>query len=152
MQFQPMYEGGELFLPEIEFNMTPGQPVGIITDLKRKQLVMNQLAEHAGFYLFRVQQGEYMRLTVEELITFLIHVSERQEHAASLMEYFALKEERKVKIKDLSPSKRVYVTLLRVFLRISLHLSWRSPTFTWKNRTAVNSNGFWMTCREKSSF
>lgn len=129
MQFQPMYEGGELFLPEIEFNMTPGQPVGIITDLKRKQLVMNQLADHAGFYLFRVQQGEYMRLTVEELITFLIHVSERKEHAASLLEYFALKEERKVKIKDLSPSKRMYVTLLRVFFAYQPALVLEEPYF-----------------------
>lgn len=31
------------------------------------------------------------------------------------MDYFALKEERKVKIKNLSSSKRMYVTLLRVF-------------------------------------
>lgn len=43
MQFQPIYYNGELFLPKIELNMTPNQSVGIITDLKRKQLLMNQL-------------------------------------------------------------------------------------------------------------
>ncbi|AIQ61645.1 LytTR family transcriptional regulator DNA-binding domain-containing protein [Paenibacillus borealis] len=129
MQFQPMYEGGELFLPKIEFDMIPGQPVGIITDLKRKQLVMNQLAEYAGFHLFRVQQGEYMRLTVEELITFLIHVSERHERIASLLEYFALREERKVRIKDLSSSKRMYVTLLRVFFAHQPALVLEEPYF-----------------------
>lgn len=115
MQFQPMYEDGELFLPKIEFNMTPNQSVGIITDLKRKQLLMKQLVDHPQYYLFRAGQSEYMRLTVEELITFLIQVTERHERAASLLEYFALKEERKVKIKNLRSSKRMYVTLLRVY-------------------------------------
>lgn len=115
MQFQPMYEDGELFLPQIEFNMTPNQSVGIITDLKRKQLLMKQLVDHPQYYLFRAGQSEYMRLTVEELIIFLIQVTERHERAASLLEYFALKEERKVKIKNLRSSKRMYVTLLRVF-------------------------------------
>ncbi|WP_339170580.1 LytTR family transcriptional regulator DNA-binding domain-containing protein [Paenibacillus sp. FSL H7-0943] len=115
MQFQPIYYNGELFLPKIELNMTPNQSVGIITDLKRKQLLMNQLGDHSQYYLFRAGQNEYMRLSVEELITFLIRITERNERAASLIDYFALKEERKVKIKDLSSSKRMYVTLLRVF-------------------------------------
>ncbi|MBY3618780.1 ABC transporter ATP-binding protein [Acinetobacter sp. CUI P1] len=115
MQFQPIYYNGELLLPKIELNMTSNQSIGIITDLKRKQLLIDQLVDHSRYYLFRVQQNEYMRLTVEELITFLIRVTERNESAASLMDYFSLKEERKVKIKDLSSSKRMYVTLVRVF-------------------------------------
>ncbi|MCA1293240.1 LytTR family transcriptional regulator DNA-binding domain-containing protein [Paenibacillus sp. alder61] len=115
MQFQPIYEHGKLLLPKIEFNMTSNQSVGIITDLKRKQLIMNQLEDHSRYYLFRAGQNEYMHLSVEELITFLINVTERNDRAARLIEYFGLKEERKVKIKDLSSSKRMYVTLLRVF-------------------------------------
>ncbi|MFC6652711.1 hypothetical protein [Paenibacillus rhizoplanae] len=115
MQFQPMYYGGELFIPKIELSLTSNQSIGIITDLKRKQLLMNQLVNHSQYYLFRAGQREYMRLTVEELITFLIKISERHERAAVLMDYFALKEEWKVKIKDLSPSKRMFVTLLRIF-------------------------------------
>ncbi|WP_234414276.1 LytTR family transcriptional regulator DNA-binding domain-containing protein [Paenibacillus sp. CAA11] len=83
--------------------------------MKRKQLLMNQLADHSQYYLFRAGQNEYMRLTVEELVTFLIHVTERNESVAFLLDYFALREERKVKVKNLSPSKRMYVTLLRVF-------------------------------------
>lgn len=130
MQFQPMYYDGELLLPKIELDMTTYQSIGIITDLKRKQLLMDQLVDHSRYYLFRAGQNEYMRLTVEELITFLIRVTERNERAASLIDYFALKEERKVKIKDLSSSRRMYVTLLRVFLRISLHLYWKNPIFT----------------------
>lgn len=152
MQFQPIYYNGELFLPKIELNMTPNQSVGIITDLKRKQLLMNQLGDHSQYYLFRAGQNEYMRLSVEELITFLIRITERNERAASLIDYFALKEERKVKIKDLSSSKRMYVTLLRVFLRISLHLYWRNPIFTWKSKIVVNSNGFLMIFHKKSRF
>lgn len=129
MQFKPIYYNGKLFLPEIELNMTSNQAVGIITDLKRKQLLLNQLADHSQYYLFRAGQSEYMRLTVEELITFLIKVTERNERAALLMDYFALQEERKVKIKDLSPSKRMYVTLLRAFFAYQPTLVLEEPYF-----------------------
>lgn len=115
MQFQPVYNDGELFLPKIELNITCNQLLGIITDLKRTQLLINQLLDRSQYYIFRAQQNEYIHLTVEELITFLINITERNEHAALLLDYFALKEERKVKIKNLSPSKRMYVTLLRVY-------------------------------------
>lgn len=70
-----------------------------------------------------------MRLTVEELITFLIKVTERNEHVALLMDYFALKEERKVKIRVLSSSKRMYVTLLRAFLTHQPTLVLEEPYF-----------------------
>ncbi|MED4954573.1 LytTR family transcriptional regulator DNA-binding domain-containing protein [Paenibacillus sp. FSL R5-0527] len=129
MQFKPIYYNGKLFLPEIELNMTSNQAVGIITDLKRKQLLLNQLADYSQYYLFRAGQSEYMRLTVEELITFLIKVTERNERAALLMDYFALQEERKVKIKDLSPSKRMYVTLLRAFFAYQPTLVLEEPYF-----------------------
>jgi len=129
MQFQPIYYNGELLLPKIELNMTSNQSIGIITDLKRKQLLIDQLVDHSRYYLFRVQQNEYMRLTVEELITFLIRVTERNESAASLMDYFSLKEERKVKIKDLSSSKRMYVTLVRVFFAHQPVLVLEEPYF-----------------------
>lgn len=129
MQFQPIYEDGELFLPKIEFNMTSNQSIGIITDLKRKQLLMNQLVDHSEYYLFRAGQSEYMRLTVEELITFLIRVTERNERAASLLDYFALKEERKIKVQTLTSSKRMYVTLLRVFFAHQPVLVLEEPYF-----------------------
>lgn len=129
MQFQPVYDDGELFLPKIELNMTSNQSIGIITDLKRKQILMNQLENHSHYYLFRAGQNEYMRLTVEELITFLINVTERNERAALLMDYFALKEERKIKIKDLSSSRRMYVTLLRVFFAHQPALVLEEPYF-----------------------
>jgi len=134
MQFQPMYDDGELFLPKIELNMTCNQSIGIITDLKRKQLLMNQLVDHSQYYLFRAGQNEYMRLTVEELITFLIQVTERSERVASLIDYFALKEERKVKIKNLSSSKRMYVTLLRVFFAHQPTLVLEEPYFYLEER------------------
>jgi ABC-2 type transport system ATP-binding protein len=115
MKFQSVYDKGKLFLPKIELNMASNQSIGIITDLKRKQLLMNQLVDHSQYYIFRAGQNEYIHLTVEELITFLIQVTERTERVTILLDYFILKEERKVKIKDLSSSKRMYVTLLRVF-------------------------------------
>jgi ABC-2 type transport system ATP-binding protein len=129
MQFQPIYDNGELLLPKIELNMTSNQSIGIITDLKRKQHLMNQLVDHSQYYLFRAGQSEYKHLTVEELVTFLIRVTERNERAVLLMDYFALKEERKVRIKDLSSSKRMYVTLLRVFFAHQPTLVLEEPYF-----------------------
>lgn len=129
MLFQPVYNNGELFLPKIELPMTDNQTIGIITDLKRRQYLMNQLRDPSHYYLFRVQQNEYMRLTVEELITFLIHVSERNEHAGQLMDYFSIKEERKTKIGDLSPSKKMYATLLRVYFAHQPTLVLEEPYF-----------------------
>ncbi|OXL84063.1 ABC transporter ATP-binding protein [Paenibacillus sp. SSG-1] len=129
MQFQPIYDDGKLLLPKIELKMTSNQSIGIITDLKRKQLLMNQLVNRSQYYLFRAGQNEYIRLTVEELITFLIKVTERNERVVPLMDYFAIKAERKVKIKDLSSSKRMYVTLLRVFFAHQPTLVLEEPYF-----------------------
>ncbi|MGC5773487.1 LytTR family transcriptional regulator DNA-binding domain-containing protein [Paenibacillus pabuli] len=129
MQFQPVYHDGEIFLPKIELNMACNQSIGIITDLKRKQILMNQLLDHSQYYIFRAQQNEYAQLTVEELITFLINVTERNDRATMLLDYFALKEERKIKIKNLSPSKRMYVTLLRVYFAHQPTLVLEEPYF-----------------------
>ncbi|WP_256992855.1 LytTR family transcriptional regulator DNA-binding domain-containing protein [Paenibacillus sp. SSG-1] len=90
---------------------------------------MNQLVNRSQYYLFRAGQNEYIRLTVEELITFLIKVTERNERVVPLMDYFAIKAERKVKIKDLSSSKRMYVTLLRVFFAHQPTLVLEEPYF-----------------------
>ncbi|WP_339277405.1 LytTR family transcriptional regulator DNA-binding domain-containing protein [Paenibacillus sp. FSL W8-0426] len=129
MQFQPIYDDGKVLLPKIELNMASDQAIGIITDLKRKQLFINQLVDHSQYYIFRAGQNEYIRLTVEELIHFLIQVSESSERVALLLDYFTLKEERKVKIKDLSSSKRMYVTLLRVFFAHQPTLVLEEPYF-----------------------
>ncbi|MCZ4150469.1 ABC transporter ATP-binding protein, partial [Escherichia coli] len=85
--------------------------------------------DHSQYYIFRAGQNEYIRLTVEELIHFLIQVSESSERVALLLDYFNLKEERKVKIKDLSSSKRMYVTLLRVFFAHQPTLVLEEPYF-----------------------
>lgn len=138
MQFQPMYDDGQLFLPKIELDMTSNQTIGIITDLKRKQFLMNQLADRSQYYIFRAGQNEYVRLTVEELIAFLIHVTERSERVDSLLDYFALKEERKVKIKDMPSSKRMYVTLLRVFFAHQPTLVLEEPYFYLEEQDQAN--------------
>lgn len=46
MQFQPVYDDGKLFLPKFELNMTSNQSIGIITDLKRKQILINQFMNY----------------------------------------------------------------------------------------------------------
>jgi len=128
MQFQAVYQEGDVFLPKLEFEMSYSQ-TGIITDLKRTQLLIDQLEDRSEFFILRAQQNEYLQLTVEELITFLINVSERDERAAQLLDYFALQDERKVKIRQLSPSKRTYVTLLRVYFAYQPTLVLEEPYF-----------------------
>lgn len=129
MQFQPIYEDGELIMPKLELDLSANPSVGIITDLRRKQLLMEQLSRESGNYLSWAGQNEYMRLTVEELISFLIRMSGREERAAVLTDYFALKEERKVRLMNLSSSKRVYVTLLRAFFAHQSTLVLEEPYF-----------------------
>ncbi|MCG7376988.1 LytTR family transcriptional regulator DNA-binding domain-containing protein [Paenibacillus sp. ACRSA] len=129
MQFEPIYTHGKLTIPKIELNLDSNPTVGIITDLKRKQLLMDQLVDHTQYHLFRVQQGEYMNLRVEELITFLIGVTERTDRVTTLINYFGLSEERKVKIKNLNSSRRMYVTLLRVFFAHQPTLVLEEPYF-----------------------
>ncbi|MGO4531648.1 LytTR family transcriptional regulator DNA-binding domain-containing protein [Paenibacillus sp. 2TAF8] len=129
MQFQTVYQDGESFLPAFELNMTYDQVFGIITDLKRKQILINQLLDRSLYYIFRAQQNEYLHLTVEELITFLINVTEHHELTTHLLDYFELKEERKVKIKNLTPSKRMYVTLLRAYFAHQPTLVLEEPFF-----------------------
>lgn len=129
MHFQAVYENGELLLPKIEFDPALNRMIGIITDLRRKQLLMEQLSQASGHYLSWAGQNEYMRLTVEELIAFLIRMSGREERPAALIDYFALKEERKTRIMHLSSSKRVYVTLLRAFFAHQSTLVLEEPYF-----------------------
>ncbi|WP_340025318.1 LytTR family transcriptional regulator DNA-binding domain-containing protein [Paenibacillus sp. FSL K6-1096] len=129
MQFQAVYEDGELVLPQVEFDLSASPMTGIITDLRRKQLLMDQLSRVPGNYLSWAGQNEYMRLTVEELIAFLIRMSGREERATVLIDYFALKEERKVRIMHLSSSKKVYVTLLRAFFAHQPVLVLEEPYF-----------------------
>ncbi len=115
MKFQPIYHNGSLLLPEIELNTQNNLPIGILTDVQRKQLLIDQLADLRSAYLFQANQGEYVRLTVAELVKFLVDVSGRGESVDALLVYFSLQEERKVKLRNLSASKRMYVTLLRVY-------------------------------------
>ncbi|MGR6543167.1 LytTR family transcriptional regulator DNA-binding domain-containing protein [Paenibacillus tundrae] len=129
MQFEPIYTHGKLTIPKIDLNLENNPLVGVITDLKRKQLLMDQLVDHTQYHLFRVQQGEYMNLRIEELITFLIRVTERTDRVATLINYFGLNEERKVKIKNLNSSRRMYVTLLRVFFAHQPTLVLEEPYF-----------------------
>lgn len=129
MQFQPMYDKGELILPKMEFELAPNHSVGMITDLKRKQLVISQLNDPEQYYIFRAGQLEYNRLTVEEQLAFLIQVAESRERVAPLLNYFKLTEDRRVRIGKLSPSKRMYVTLLRIYFAHQPVLVLEEPYF-----------------------
>ncbi|MDU4694624.1 MAG: LytTR family transcriptional regulator DNA-binding domain-containing protein [Paenibacillus sp.] len=129
MQFEPIYQNGKLLLPKFELQMNPNESTGIITDLKRKQLVINQLSDRSRYFVLRAGQNEYLHLTVAELITFLLQVTERKDRLDPLMDYLALNEVRKVKVKKLPPSKRMYVTLLRAFFAYQPTIVLEEPYF-----------------------
>jgi ABC-2 type transport system ATP-binding protein len=129
MQFQPIYHEGNLLIPQIELNMMSLQSIGILTDVRRKQLLIQQLAGRPDVYLFQTQQGEYTRLTVQELIAFLINITGTSHKVDQLLDCFALNAVRKIKIKDLSSSQRMYMSLLRVFFAHQTTLVLEEPYF-----------------------
>lgn len=66
-------------------------------------------------YLSLAEQGEYTRLTVEELLRFMKSLSGHGQPVRSMLQLFQLGEYRKVKIADLPASKKIYLSLLRVY-------------------------------------
>lgn len=61
------------------------------------------------------EQGEYTRLTVAELLRFMKSVSGHDKPVHSMLQLFQLGDYHKVKIADLPSSKKIYLSLLRVY-------------------------------------
>ena len=114
MNIREMSVNGQRIIPPLELNMEKGIILGIQTNVQRKKMLLAQFAERQDMYLSLAEQGEYTRLTVEELLRFMKSLSGHGQPVRSMLQLFQLGEYRKVKIADLPASKKIYLSLLRV--------------------------------------
>lgn len=115
MNIQAVIVNGQKVIPTVEFELQTRKVIGIQTNFQRKKMLLAQLAEQSDTYLSLVDQGEYTRLTVEELLRFLKNVSGHIESIGSMLRRFQLEDMKRVKISNLTASKRVYLSLLRIY-------------------------------------
>ncbi|MEZ0481657.1 LytTR family transcriptional regulator DNA-binding domain-containing protein [Planococcus sp. SSTMD024] len=115
MNIREMSVNGQRIIPPLELNMEKGTILGIQTNVQRKKILLAQLAERDDAYLSFAEQGEYTRLTVEELLRFMKSLSGHSQPVRSMLQLFQLGEYRKVKIADLPASKKIYLSLLRIY-------------------------------------
>ena len=115
MNIREMSVNGQRIIPPLELNMEKGIILGIQTNVQRKKMLLAQFAERQDMYLSLAEQGEYTRLTVEELLRFMKSLSGHGQPVRSMLQLFQLGEYRKVKIADLPASKKIYLSLLRVY-------------------------------------
>lgn len=115
MNIQAVIVNGQKIIPTVEFELQTRKVIGIQTNVQRKKILLAQLAEQPDTYLSLVDQGEYTRLTVEELLRFLKNVSGHIESVGSMLRRFQVEDVKEVKISNLTASKRVYLSLLRIY-------------------------------------
>lgn len=129
MNIQAVIVNGQKVIPTVEFELQTRKVIGIQTNVQRKKMLLAQLAEQSDTYLSLVDQGEYTRLTVEELLRFLKNVSGHIESIGSMLRRFQLEDMKRVKISNLTASKRVYLSLLRIFFAQQQTIVLEEPYF-----------------------
>lgn len=115
MNIREMSINGQRIIPPLELNMEKGKVLGIQTNVQRKKILLAQFAEQEGVYLSFAEQGEYTRLTVEELLHFLKSLSGHSQPVGSVLQLFQLSDYQKVRISNLPASKKIYLSLLRIY-------------------------------------
>ncbi|MCM3611739.1 LytTR family transcriptional regulator DNA-binding domain-containing protein [Planococcus sp. MERTA32b] len=115
MNIQAVIVNGQKIVPAVEFELQTSKVIGIQTNVQRKKMLLAQLAEQPDTYLSLVDQGEYTRLTVEELLRFLKNVSGHKEGVGSMLRRFQLEDVKRLKISNLTASKCAYLSLLRIY-------------------------------------
>lgn len=115
MNIQAVIVNGQKIIPTVEFELQTRKIIGIQTNVQRKKMLLSQLAEQPDTYLSLVDQGEYTRLTVEELLRFLKNISGHKEWVGSMLRRFQLEDVKKMRIANLPSSKRIYLSLLRIY-------------------------------------
>lgn len=115
MDIQQVMQNGEKIIPAFSLEPGPGKIIGLQTDVQRKKALLMQLAKRQDMYISYAEEGEYARLTVVELVRFLKALSGSVSSVEDLLQKLQLEEEAKVKIARLDLSKRVYVSLARIY-------------------------------------
>lgn len=152
MNIREMSVNGQRIIPPLELNMEKGIILGIQTNVQRKKILLAQFAERRDMYLSFAEQGEYTRLTVEELLRFMKSLSGHRQSVHSMLQLFQLGEYRKVKIADLPASKKT-ICLCCAFITHSSRSSFcRSHIFSSRNPINWHLRDCWKNCRKKNRF
>lgn len=114
MKIQAVIVNGHKIIPSIEFEPQKQKVIGIQANVQRKKILLAHMNEQEDTYLALVDQGEYSRLKVEELLHFLKNISGHEKSVSSMLRLFQLYDLRKTKIANLPSSKKTYVSLLRI--------------------------------------
>ena len=115
MLINEVFHKGRLLIPTFELNAQLHEIIGIQTDVQRKQSLLTELKLNKNIYISNSNAGEYERLTIRELIKFLITISSEIHKTDFLIEKFGLKEIQQTKIKHIPASKQNLIKQLRVF-------------------------------------
>ena len=115
MNIQQAIINGQQVIPACELQTNVNEIVGIQTNVQRKKAILKQCNNQKNIYIFHSEQGEYVRLKVQEYITFLKNISGHHLSVEHLIEKFQLQEIRKDRIEHLPVSKKMYVSLLRMY-------------------------------------
>lgn len=129
MNIQAVVVNGQKIIPSIELKPQKHKVIGIQTNVRRKKMLLAQLTERADLYLSLVEQGEYTRLTVEELLHFLKSISGHKKPVGAMLQQFQLQDVQKIKIAHLPSSKKTYLSLLRIYFAHQQTIVLEEPYF-----------------------
>ena len=115
MKIQQAIINGQQVIPAFELQMNNKEIIGIQTNVQRKKALLKHFSYQSEIFIFYSEQGEYARLKVVEYITFLKNISGHPLPVQQLIEKFQLQDIRKEKIAHLPVSKKIYISLLRMY-------------------------------------
>lgn len=114
MNIQAVIVNGQKIIPSLDFEAKNHKVVGIQTNVQRKKILLAQLAKQADTYISTVDQGEYTRLTIEELLRFMKNISGHEKPVDVMLREFQLEDQKRLKIAHLTSSKKTYLSQLRI--------------------------------------
>ena len=120
---------GKILIPTIKLNPQKHEIIGIQTDVQRKQALLTELKLNKNIYISTSNAGEYERLTVKELINFLIKITNNLHKMDFLIEKFGLTDIQQTKVKHLPASKQNFIKQLRVFFAHQSTIVLEEPYF-----------------------
>ena len=120
---------GKILIPTIKLNPQKHEIIGIQTDVQRKQALLTELKLNKDIYISTSNAGEYERLTVKELINFLIKITNNLHKMDFLIEKFGLTDIQQTKVKHLPASKQNFIKQLRVFFAHQSTIVLEEPYF-----------------------
>lgn len=137
MNIQAVIVNGQTIIPSAELKLQKHKVTGIQTNVQRKKVLLTQLAERADTYFSLAEQGEYSRLRVEELLSFMKSISGHTKPVPVMLQLFRLTDQRKVKISNLPSSKKSYLSLLRIYYAQQQTIVLEEPYFQLEEEDQV---------------